>query len=83
MTEKVTKQDQRRSVRVERAREAIKVGVVTIYEVVERLALLLESELEELVSTSWSTVGPKVKLVKGTPKGGKGGKDRKTREDSN
>ena len=52
--------------------------MVTSYEAVERLAILLESELEELVSTSWSTVGPKVKSVKGTPKGGKGGKDEKT-----
>ena len=82
MTEKVIKRDQRRRFRVESAREAIKVDVVTSYEAVERLAILLESELEELVSTSWATVAPKVKSVKGTPKGGKGGKDGKNRDDS-
>ena len=35
-----------------------------------------------MVSTSWSTMIPKVKSVKGTPKGGKGGKDGKNRDDS-
>ena len=66
-TEKVIKRDQKRSFRVERARKAIKVDVLTSYEAMETLAILVESELEELVSTSWSTVGPKVESVKGTP----------------
>ena len=67
---------------MESAREAIKVDVVTSYKAAERLEFLLESELEELVSTSWSTVGPKVKSVTGTPKEGKGVKDRKNQDDS-
>ena len=74
ITEKMVKKNKRRSFRIESAREAIKVDVVTIFEAVEKLALLLESELEDMVSTSWSTVGPKVKSTKGTPKG-KHGKD--------
>ena len=74
ITDKVIERDQRRSFRVKSAREAIKVDEVTSFEAVEKLALLLESELEEMVSTSWSAVGPKVKSVKGTLKG-KGGKD--------
>ena len=55
---------------------------VTIYKAVERQAILVEGELEELVSTSWSTVGRRVKSVKGTPKGGKGDKEGKKRDDS-
>ena len=82
VTEKVIKRDQRRSFRIESAREAIKVDVTTTFEAVENLAILLESELQELVSPSWSTVGPKIKTVKGTPTGGKGGKNGKIRDDS-
>ena len=78
-TDKVIKRDQRRCFRIDCAREAIKVDVVTSFEAVEKLALLLESELEEMVSTSWSTVGPKVKSMKGTPKG-KNGKDGKNND---
>ena len=73
-SEKVIKRNQRRSFSVKSARAAIRVDVVTSYEAAERLAILLESELGELASTSWSTAAPKVKAVKGTPKGGKGGK---------
>ena len=63
--------------------------VVTSFEAVEKLAPLLESELEDMVSTSWSAIGPKVKSMKGTPEGknrkrwknndskGKNGKDGK------
>ena len=51
---------------MESAREAIKVDKITKFEAVEKLALLLESELEEMVSTSWSTVGPKVKSTEWT-----------------
>ena len=75
MTEKMIKRDQRRSFRVESAREAIKVDVVTSFEAVEKLAILLESELEELVSTLWSTAAPRVKSTRGTPEGGKDGKN--------
>ena len=46
--------------------------VVTNFEAVEKLALLLESELEDMVSTSWSTVGQKVKWMKRAPKGKNG-----------
>ena len=69
-----------RSFRIESARESIKVDVVASFEAVEKLTLLLESELEEMMSTSWSTVGPMVKSMKGTPKGGKGGKDGKNND---
>ena len=54
--EKVFKKDQRRCFRIESAREAIKVDVVTSFEAVENLAFLLESKLEDMVSTSGSTV---------------------------
>ena len=69
ITEKAIKRDQPRCFRNESAREAIKVDVVTSCEAMKKLALLLESELEDMVSTSWSTVGPKVKSMTGTPKG--------------
>ena len=81
-TEQVIQRDQRRSFRIESAREAIKVDVVTSFEAVEKLAVLLETKLGELVSTSRSSVAPRVKSANGTPKGGKGGKDGKNRDDS-
>ena len=43
---------------------------------VEKYGLILESELEEMVSAAWTTVGPKIKSMEGTPKG-KTGKDGK------
>ena len=49
---------------------------LTSFENVEKYALVFKSELEEMVSTSWSTVIPKVKSVKGITKG-KNGEDRK------
>ena len=79
ITEKVAKRDQRRCFRIDSAREGIKVDVVTSFEGVDKLAPLSESGLEDMVSTSWSTVGPKVKSMNGTPKG-KNGKDRKNND---
>ena len=44
--EKEVTKDQRRSFRIESVREDIKVDVITSFEAVEKLALLLESELD-------------------------------------
>ena len=76
---KVVKKDPRRCFRIDSAREAIQVDIVTSLENVEKLALVLESELEEMVSATRSTVGSKVKSVTGTPKG-KTGKDGKSND---
>ena len=58
--ETVVKKDTRRCFRIDSAREAIRVDIVTSFENVEKYALALESELEEMVSTTRSTVGQKV-----------------------
>ena len=55
---------------------------MTNFESVEKYALVLESELEDLVTTSRSLVTPKVKSVKGNPKG-KNGKDGKGEKGKN
>ena len=67
----------------------------TTEEAVSQIALLLEGELEESVTATWTTVGPKIKSVEGNPKGdkgkdgkgtegdkGKGGKDGKGKDKS-
>ena len=50
--------------------------ILTSFESVENLALILESKIEEMVTMSWSIVTPKVKSINGNPKG-KNGKDGK------
>ena len=68
ITEKVIKKDARKTFRIESARKMIKVDVATTAEAVDQLSLILEGELEESVSSSWSTVTPKLKTIKGNPK---------------
>ena len=72
ITEKVLSKDHRQKFRIESAREDIKVDIITSKEAVEKLALILEGELEQSVS---SNITPKVKAVSSEPKGkGKDGK---------
>ena len=88
ITEKVIKKDLQRSFCVESAREGIKVDVATTKEAVDQLPMILEGELEQGVSSKWTTIAPKVKIIKGNPKGkrkdGKGkdgeGKDGKGKD---
>ena len=48
---------------------------MTSKEAVEKLSLILEGELEQSVSSTWTTITPKVKTVLSDPKGkGKDGK---------
>ena len=79
ITEKVIAKDTRRKFRIDTARESLKVDILANAESLEKFAIVLESELEDMVTASWQTVTAKVKTLKGTPKGkGKGkGKDRK------
>ena len=65
--EKVITKDAGRKFRVDAAREALKVEILTNFESVEKFSLILVSELEEMVTTSWSIVTPKVKTVQGNP----------------
>ena len=51
--------------------------ILTTFENVEKFATVLEGELEDIVSTSWTTVTPKIKSVKGNDAKGKNGKDGK------
>jgi hypothetical protein len=80
ITDKVIGKDARRKFRMESAREHIKVDVLTSKESVEKLALILEGELEQSVSSTWTTITPKVKAVtvesngKGQGSKGKDGK---------
>ena len=75
ITDKVVGKDARRKFRMESARGNIKVDVVTSKESVEKLALTLEGDLEQSVSSTWTTITPKVKAITADPKGkGKGGK---------
>ena len=69
--------DQRRAFRVNAAREALAVDTITTEEAVNQIALLIEGEIEDSITGTWTTVGsPKIKQVKGNPKG-KEGKDGK------
>lgn len=87
--------DTRRMFRINSARDAIGVDVNTSEVEVNQITLLFEGELEESVTATWTTVGPKIKSVKGNPKGdkgkdgngangdkGKGGKDGKGKDRS-
>ena len=69
ITFNAVKKDPQRLFRLNSARESMGADVTTTDEVVNNM---LEAELEESVAASWSTVSPKVKSVKGTPKGDKG-----------
>jgi hypothetical protein len=70
------KKDHRRQFRVESARSNIKVDIVTTLEAVEQLALILEGELEQSVSTKWTQENPKINSINGTPKGKGKGRDK-------
>lgn len=76
ITEKVVNKDARRKFRIDTARKSLKVDILTTFESVENLATIIESEIEDMVTMSWSVVTPKVKSINGTPKG-KNGKDGK------
>jgi hypothetical protein len=82
ITEKVIAKDARRKFRIDTARESLKVDILANAESLEKFSLVLESELEDMVTASWQTVTVKVKTMKGTPKGkGKGkGKDGKGKD---
>ena len=67
---KVVNKDNRRKFR------ALKVDILTTFESVENLATIVESEIDDLVTMSWSVVTPKVKSINRNPKG-KSGKDGK------
>ena len=68
--------DPRRAFRVKAAREAFAVDTITTEEAVSQIALLIEGEIEDSITGTWTTVSPKIKQVKGNPKG-KEGKDGK------
>ena len=55
IAEKVMKKDTRRICRMENARDQIKVDLTPSFDAAEKLSVLLESELEEAVATSWTT----------------------------
>ena len=95
ITFKAISKGTRRTFRINTAREALGVDVGTTEEAVSKITLLPEGELEESVSATWTTVGPKIKSMKGNPKGdkgkdgkgtkgdkGKGGKDGKGKDKS-
>lgn len=71
ITSKAIKGDPKRTFRIESAREEIGVDVATTTEAANKLALLVEGELEECVNSTWPTT-PGVKSIKGTGKEGKG-----------
>ena len=81
ITKSAVKKNTRKSFWVESAKEMIGVDAETTQEAVNQLSIILESELEESVSSTWPTFGPKVKSIKGTTNG-KEGKDGKNRDDS-
>ena len=72
--------DQRRAFRVNAAREALAVDSITTEEAVSQIALLIEGEIEDSITGTWTQVGPKIKTMKENPKGDKG-KDGKGKGD--
>ena len=76
ITYNAVRKDQRRLFRVNAAREALSVDTVTTEEGVQKIALLIEGELEDAITGTWTLVTPKVKSMKGNGKG-KDGKDGK------
>ena len=77
ITEKVIVKDTRRKFRIDAARESLKVDILANAESLEKFTMVLESELEDMVTASWQMVTPKVKSLKGTPKGKGKGKGKK------
>jgi hypothetical protein len=78
ITAKALLKDPNRRFRIQSARQELKVDIQTTYEGVEKLMTILEGELDDMVSQTWTTVTPKLKSIKGTPKGKVGkGKDGK------
>ena len=71
ITAKVIGEDPRRAFRIESAREEIGIDTITTIEAVNKLALLVEWELEESTTSLKPTV-PEVKSTKGKGKKGKG-----------
>jgi hypothetical protein len=69
IADKALTKDHRRKFRIESAREDTKVDVVTSKEAVESLALILEGELEQSISSTWTTINPKVKAISADSKG--------------
>ena len=70
ITAKVIGDDPKRALRIESASVEIGIDTITTMEAVNKLALLVEGELEECTNSSWSTV-PEVKSTKGTGKYGR------------
>ena len=64
----VTK-DHRRAFRVNTAREALAVDTSTTEESVNQIALLIEGEIEDFITGTWTTISPKIKPIKEIPKG--------------
>ena len=78
ITDKVLQKDQRRKFRILSARQELKVDIQTTYEGVEKLMTVMEGELDDMVTQTWTVVPPKIKSIKGTTKGKAGkGKDGK------
>jgi hypothetical protein len=78
ITSKALQKDPDRKFRILSARQELKVDIQTTYEGVEKLMTILEVELDDMVSQTWTVVPPKIKSIKGTPKGKNGkGKDGK------
>ena len=66
----------RRKFRIDSAREKLKVDTQTTYEGVDKLITIMEGELDDMVTQSWSVVPPRVKSINGSPKGKKGKDDK-------
>ena len=71
ITATVIKEDPRRAFRIESAREEIGIDTITTIEAVNKIALLIEGELEESTTSLKPTI-PEVKSTKGKGKDGKG-----------
>jgi hypothetical protein len=61
---------------VNAARESLSVDTITTEEAVQKIALLIEGEIEDAIAGTWTQVSPKVKSMKENGKG-KDGKDGK------
>jgi hypothetical protein len=93
ITNKALQKDPNRKFRILSARQELKVDIQTTYEGVEKIMTIMEGELDDMVTQTWTVVPPKIKSIKGTTKGKKGkdgkgdgkgkagkGKDRKGRD---
>ena len=77
ITKKALIKDTRRKFRIDSARETLKVDMQTTYESVEKIATIVEGELDDMVTQSWSVVQPRIKSITGNPTGKKGKGDGK------